>query len=401
MKISCVSASGAEYFGLNSAKPVDRRRLACFESYWAAQGIELVPFRDGINCDLVYIVDAQTSLPIAEKIVRNRRRNYAVVSGVIEDVVSSRWASLSDELIDDLEALAHFHQLWNRSFKGRIKSIERMLSPFGICITGGARLNRVLARSDLLLCTSEIQAAGLRCINPLSFAFADCIPDSDYEVRDTSAADQLLKIKAETDAVLIVWEGTAWGLQLLELVREPLQYLVQRSTGKQAMLVFVGPRMRPSKLHGSYDNVELLERYYEIPTIHLEWSFSTIGAILRACDIGIAPMPTRNPFYRAKAFSKPLVYMSLGLPVIASSVPSYRELIRDGQDGFIACDKLDWYEKLRLLVNDIDLRQKIGLQGRIRAENYHSIGNVSRSIAELFGLAIKANTYRIGDYRAV
>lgn len=95
-------------------------------------------------------------------------------------------------------------------------------------------------------------------------------------------------------------------------------------------------------------------------------------------------MPMHNPFYRAKAFSKPLVYMALGLPVIASGIPSFTDLIRDGQDGFIAYNDEEWIYKLACLVDDVELRAKIGTAARVRVDSYHSVEKVAINFLDAF-----------------
>jgi glycosyltransferase involved in cell wall biosynthesis len=95
-------------------------------------------------------------------------------------------------------------------------------------------------------------------------------------------------------------------------------------------------------------------------------------------------MPYRNPFYLNKAYSKPLSYMACGLPVVASPIPSYRELIRDRVDGLLAATPEEWTKALLLLVNSPELRQKIGLAGKQRLLESHSEEIVAGKFAHVF-----------------
>jgi glycosyltransferase involved in cell wall biosynthesis len=383
MKVAFVPSS-TEYLGLDSINAVDRRRLAALEPFWRMQGIDLFPWKPGAACDLVYLVNAQVSLEIAERILSTEHDRHAVVVGIIEDVGMNAWASLADEAIDDIAALTDAYIKRRSSLKGRVRELRNFLAILGLVNSKPERLHRVLAQADSVLCTSELQSAGLYHVNPFVTGVADCIPDSDYLIRNQDKAQELLRIKQEYGTVFLVWEGTAWGLQLLELIRRPLEQLATRTGSPPIMLVFLAPSKRPTKLFGSIDNCEILRHRFEIPSCQFDWSLDTIGALIDACDIGIAPMPIHNPFYRAKAFSKPLVYMKLGLPVVAAGIPSYIELIRDGQDGFIAHNDEEWLKKLADLVDNAELRTRIGTAGQLRAVTYHSVEKVAKIFANVF-----------------
>ncbi len=55
--------------------------------------------------------------------------------------------------------------------------------------------------------------------------------------------------------------------------------------------------------------------------------------------------------------------MALGMPVIASEMPAYEKIIKNGHNGFMARTIDDW---VRYLVDlkDVGLREKIGAEAR-------------------------------------
>jgi glycosyltransferase involved in cell wall biosynthesis len=106
-------------------------------------------------------------------------------------------------------------------------------------------------------------------------------------------------------------------------------------------------------------------------------------------------MPLHNPFYLNKAYSKPLSYMACALPVVASPIPSYRELIRDRVDGILAETSKDWVEALLLLVGSEKLRQKLGQAGRQRLLESHSEEIVARKFAGVFEQALELHRRQV------
>lgn len=80
-------------------------------------------------------------------------------------------------------------------------------------------------------------------------------------------------------------------------------------------------------------------------------------------DIGLAPLAD-TPFNTSKSYIKALEYMALGIPVIASDRPAYREMVVDGVTGFLVRSEDEWKTRLTELVNDEDMRAEMGAKGK-------------------------------------
>lgn len=93
-----------------------------------------------------------------------------------------------------------------------------------------------------------------------------------------------------------------------------------------------------------------------------EWSLEMEIEQLYSFDIGIMPLRD-SPWEKSKGGYKLLNYMSVGLPVVASPIGINKELIQDEINGFLAMTQYEWLEKLDLLINDFELRKKIGMRG--------------------------------------
>lgn len=75
-------------------------------------------------------------------------------------------------------------------------------------------------------------------------------------------------------------------------------------------------------------------------------------------DIFIAPRDLSNPYNLGHSFTKIGYPMSVGIPVIASKVPSYI-----GSPALLCESKADWYDNLSLLLKDRQRREAIGKDG--------------------------------------
>jgi hypothetical protein len=377
------------YQGLDSSSPVDRRRLACLVEYWSTKSIAHSIYNENnSNTDLVYIVNAASDLKTTERLLARRDRP-AVVLGVTEDVLTADWAGTRSPLTDVQDiAKRHFYP----PNSGR-EFAKRAAEVIGLHKTHKRRMMRVISKADAVICASEAQAASLRFINPFCMAVAEAIPASDFKPQMPASKQviDLAKHKNAENAIFILWEGTAWGLTLIETIQQELEALHLNSALPVRLVVSMPPE-RPRPLHGITDNAEILARRFRMPTTFVPWDASVIGDLIRICDIGIAPMPILNPFYAAKAHNKPAVYMSLGLPVVASDIPAYRHLISDGVDGMIARDGNEWLRCLELLSSDPHLRSTLGKAGKatfdrkcatpIVAERFLTVFRLALSVAE-------------------
>lgn len=102
------------------------------------------------------------------------------------------------------------------------------------------------------------------------------------------------------------------------------------------------------------------------------WSKPRLAAAVEGAQIGIIPIEggdsdlaqgSSEPSWRVKSENRLTLLMAAGLPVIASPIPSYEEVIVDGFNGFLARSVLDWKRHFEAL-RDPQLRQEIGAHAR-------------------------------------
>jgi glycosyltransferase involved in cell wall biosynthesis len=113
------------------------------------------------------------------------------------------------------------------------------------------------------------------------------------------------------------------------------------------------------------------------------WDLQTEVADIASLDIGLAPMHD-TPWNRGKCGLKVLQYWAAGVPVVASPVGIYREIIRDGENGFLAASRQEWTEKLFLLIKQPELRQRLIGEGRKTVEEHFSLKKLAPRFVQLF-----------------
>lgn len=163
--------------------------------------------------------------------------------------------------------------------------------------------------------------------------------------------------------VTIGWTGSATSLTYLETFAPVLRELLRRRDVEIRV-----QSNRPPALSG-------------VPVVWQPWSPETEIQEIRRYHIGIKPMPD-DPWARGKCPMKELQYMALGVPAVCSAVGTSVEVIRDGENGFLAANGDQWLEHLTRLVDDAALRKTIGLAGRQTVEERYSMRKCANRFAE-------------------
>jgi hypothetical protein len=111
----------------------------------------------------------------------------------------------------------------------------------------------------------------------------------------------------------------------------------------------------------------------QFPGLELrEWQEEKEVAEIQAMDLGIMPLPD-EPWARGKCGYKLIQYLACELPVVASPVGVNTEIVDPGVNGYLAVDDADWETALTRLLDDPDVRSRMGAAGRRRVEESYSL----------------------------
>ena len=89
------------------------------------------------------------------------------------------------------------------------------------------------------------------------------------------------------------------------------------------------------------------------------WVEADEGADVASFDIGLAPLPD-DPWSRGKCATKLLQCMAARVPCVASPVGAHADIVKEGENGFLAAAPEEWAEKLARLARDPELRDRQG-----------------------------------------
>ncbi len=163
----------------------------------------------------------------------------------------------------------------------------------------------------------------------------------------------------------IGWMGLSDGLGYLHHIHGALRHVSEKFPGLTLKVI----SDKPLELEGvKIDN-------------HV-WQLETEQEHLASFDIGIMPL-WDSLWTRGKCGYKILQYMGVGTAVVASDVGANRDIVRSGENGYLARNDEDWRQMLGRLIQDAALRRAFGSRGRELVESHYSLENFARNYAAL------------------
>jgi glycosyltransferase involved in cell wall biosynthesis len=182
------------------------------------------------------------------------------------------------------------------------------------------------------------------------------------------------KTITDTNPVVIGWSGSFTTIQHFEFALEPLRQIKSRY-GNKVSFVVIGDQ--------NYRNEEL-------GITGKPWVAATELQDLHLLDIGIMPLPD-DEWAKGKCGLKGLQYMAAGIPTIMSPVGVNAEIIQDGENGFLAATTEEWVDKLSRLIESVELRKKLSLNGRTTVEEKFSVEANKKKYYEVIRWALNKN----------
>jgi glycosyltransferase involved in cell wall biosynthesis len=164
--------------------------------------------------------------------------------------------------------------------------------------------------------------------------------------------------------VVLGWIGSPTTAKYMAGIADALREVCR---GGRARVVMVGAG--PVDLEG-------------VPLEVRPWAEETEVEEIRRFDVGLMPLAD-TPWERGKCGYKLIQYMGCARPVVASPVGVNREIVEEGENGFLAASPGDWVRHLRRLCEDAELRARLGRAGRERVRERYSLGVTAPVVAQV------------------
>lgn len=196
-------------------------------------------------------------------------------------------------------------------------------------------------KADMITTTTDILQEKFKTLNENTVILPNLMDFNVYRKYDLVKKD---------DEVRIGYQGGASHYEDIYEVRDAILEVIRKNDN--AKLVYFGD-LRMSKLFQDipksrielHDWVQNIAYPYKLPLMNF--------------DIGIAPL-VDNEFNRNKSCLKMLDYATQKVPTVASNIPPYSPVIKDGETGFLVNNKKEWVDILTDLCKNKDKRVNVG-----------------------------------------
>lgn len=166
---------------------------------------------------------------------------------------------------------------------------------------------------------------------------------------------------------IIGWSGLHAGSKYLLDIEEALCCVLDRRPNVVFRVVSDAP---PAFRFLNKERVEFIR-----------WSPENEVRTIQEMDIGLMPIDD-SEWSKGKCSYKMLLYMACGVPVVVSPVGMNAEVLAAGEIGFGPASQEEWTDRITALLDDEDLRSRLGRNARTVVEAEFSLKKIAPRLAE-------------------
>lgn len=163
----------------------------------------------------------------------------------------------------------------------------------------------------------------------------------------------------------IGWTGTHSTLKYLEPIAEVLNEVLKT---RNVELIIIADQKPKSAINGF---------------TFKPWSIDSEIDDLNTISIGLMPLKD-DEWAKGKCGFKALQFMALEKPVLLSPVGVNDQIVKHGNSGYHCTTIDEWKERLIELIDDAELRIKMGIAGRQKVEKEFSVKSNTQNFLSLF-----------------
>jgi Glycosyl transferases group 1 len=226
--------------------------------------------------------------------------------------------------------------------------------------TGGHRAQDLARASDLVVCGNSFLANQFSHWNTNVTIIPTAVNTSWYRPRRSSEG---------APALVLGWTGTSGNFPFLYSIEGALMRVFQHCSRAKLLIVA--------------DRPPLFKRLPESRVEFEHWTPRTELAAFAHMSVGLMPLAD-NAWCNGKCSYKMLCYMAAGLPVVVTAAGMNREVLALGEVGLSAGCEQEWVDAFTALLDDADLRQRMGAVGRAIVEQHFSLNKLAEQYAALF-----------------
>ncbi|HNW38907.1 MAG TPA: glycosyltransferase [Candidatus Omnitrophota bacterium] len=186
--------------------------------------------------------------------------------------------------------------------------------------------------------------------------------------------------KPDLSGIVFSWTGTVYHQPMLDNLNFILSCFAELAGEFENIFMhFAGQGKYYDEFRRSAARSRFSQRIKVLPWVEPQ----DMPQFLSNTDIGLLPLVQDSFFNQAKSPTKMFEYMAMEKPVIASRIGEAKNIIIDGETGFLAADRGEFILKMKRLILDAQLRKAAGQNAGRQIRNKYSLDILGQ---ELFAM---------------
>jgi glycosyltransferase involved in cell wall biosynthesis len=165
--------------------------------------------------------------------------------------------------------------------------------------------------------------------------------------------------------IILGWIGTKGNLKYLKTLEPVFEILSRKFSNIKLKIV----------CDDFYDS-------HYLPVIKKPWKLEDENKDLISFDIGLMPL-NDDLWSRGKCGLKMIQYLSVGVPTVCTPVGINCDIVQNGYNGFWATNPQEWANRIVTLIQNRDLRQRMGYNGMRTVEKEYSLSVTSEKFLKV------------------
>lgn len=216
-------------------------------------------------------------------------------------------------------------------------------------LKNAAKTSEIIACADLNIVGNTFLLDYAKQYSEKNLIIPTCVDTEEYK--------RTSELKEKNDGkVCIGWSGSLTTIEHFKLAY-PYIKMLKKKFGERIYFKVLGDANFSDK---------------ELDIRGVQWTRETEINELEEFDIGIMPLP-EDEWSKGKCGLKGLVYMAMEIPAVMQNHGANKDILQNGKEGFLCSDKQEWVDCISELIENADLRIKLGQAGRKRILESYSI----------------------------
>jgi glycosyltransferase involved in cell wall biosynthesis len=239
--------------------------------------------------------------------------------------------------------------IWNHDISAANRALGWLKNP--------AKIADIIALADLVFVGNQYLADYALQYNKQVEIIPSTINLDYYQIEE----------KANSKQIVIGWSGSLTTIEHFKVIIPVLEKVKAKYGSRVAFKVFGVP-----------DYV-----HEGLGITGIQWTPQNEVAEISTFDIGIMPLPD-NKWTKGKCGMKGLQYMALEVATIMTAVGVNKDIVQEGENGMLASTDDEWFDKICLLIESKERREKLGKAGRLTIAQHYSSQALRKKYVNLF-----------------